>query len=212
MTVSIFVKILRLAVLFVRNAVGCFFAPYITYRHIATSEKKDDAYQTVFILILTLCYFAFASLVRVGWRNPFILTLKFNSLFLAAAGGFVGIMLFLYLLGKVWGGAGKLCHLVTLWAYTLLPTVIWFFLTSILYILLPPPRTLSIWGKLYSVIFIAVSVGLLFWKMILYYLTLRFGLRLDLFRIVVSTVMIAPIIAVYSILMYRMGIFRIPFI
>lgn len=207
---KLFLTSLKLLILFGRNSIGCINSPYITYRRLA--EEKTDVRQSVYIFGLALGYFAFTVFVRSGIRNPYLLTMKYNSLFLGGAAAFFLMVLFLFLSGKVFKKQTRLPALILLWSYTLLPTLTWFLFTSLMYLLLPPPRTLSIWGKMYSVFFISFSLSLLLWKIILYYLTLRFGLRLDFWRIGIITAVLTPIITGYSILMYRMGIFRIPFI
>jgi len=53
---------------------------------------------------------------------------------------------------------------------------------------------------------------LFFWKIILSYLALRFGMKLDLMRIFGILVVSLPILGVYSFGMYRLGIFRVPFL
>lgn len=206
---SLILSLLRTSILFVRNAYNCFNAPYITYRKLS----QEKAYgQTVFIIMLVFFYFLFVSVFRNGLSNPFLLTVKFNSLVFSAIFLFLATIILIFIIGNIIGGRGKIGAIYTLWTFSLLPTLVWFFATSILYLILPPPRTLSFWGKLYSVVFAAFSLSLFFWKAILYYLTLRFALKVDLFRISLLTIILLPIIAVFSVSMYRMGIFRIPFI
>lgn len=204
------IRALRLFILFGRNTIGCINSPYTTYRALAKDTVSSG--QIIYILLATVGYFTFASLVRTGIRNPYLLTVKFNTLVIGGAIGFLGIIVYLVILGKLIGGRGSIRNLTVLWTYTLIPTLVWFFVTSIFYLVLPPPRTLSPWGKLYSLIYISFSMAVLLWKFILYYLTLRFGLRLDLGRIGIVTAILAPAIAFYSIIMYRYGIFRIPFL
>lgn len=203
-------KFFRLFILFSRNTVGCINKPYVTYRKLA--DEKTDSWQTVYIFILVIGYFAFASLIRAGLKNPFLLTFKFNSLFLGGLTGFFFIILLLAVFGRIIGSQIRLKTVFTLWSFSLLPTIVWFFATSILYVVFPPPRTLTVLGKAYSLLYIAFSLALLFWKLILYYLTLRFGLRLVLAKIMLVSLLVIPSLISYSLLMYRLGIFRIPFI
>jgi hypothetical protein len=65
---------------------------------------------------------------------------------------------------------------------------------------------------LYSLVYLLFSAVLFFWKAELYYLTLRFGMRLALKQILYVTVVFVPILCIYSVGMYHFGIFRIPFI
>lgn len=201
---------LRLLVLFSRNAFGSLNNPYTTYRKLA--HDGIDARQTVFIILLTILYFVFTALVRTGIRNPYVLTFKFNILVLTATVGFLGMLILLYYLGKIAGGTVSFKTLYILWSFTLLPTIVWFFTTSILFILIPPPRTLSMLGKAYSIFFISFSGAVLIWKLILYYLTLRFGFRFTLAKISLVSSVIAPAVVAYSLITYSLGIFRIPFL
>lgn len=207
---DLFLTLLKLSIFFGRNTIGCINRPYITYRKL--SEERTDVRQTIYIFILAVSYFAFASLLRTGVRNPYLLTVKFNSLLLGGCFGFLASVFLLLVLGRLLGYKGSFKTLFILWAYSLLPTLVWFFLTSFAYLILPPPRTLSIWGKMYSVLFIAFSIALLSWKIILYFLTLRFGLRFGIGKIISISTVLAPFFIAYSVLMYRLGIFRIPFI
>ncbi len=197
-------------VLFSRNVVGCIQAPYATYRKL--SSEKTDLRQTVFLPLLVILYFIFVATLRNGLANPYLLTVKFNLLIFASLAGF-GLMISLfYLGGKLTKGKGTFKQIYTLWIFSLLPTLTWFFASSILYILLPPPRTMSILGKLYSLVFITFSLSVLLWKIILYYLTLRFSLRLGLWRILQISALVLPVVSIYTLLMYRWGIFRVPFL
>lgn len=205
-----FSQILRASILFCRNTVGCINNPYVTYRKLA--DEKTEWGSTIYILLFSAGYFLFASLVRTGLRNPFLLTIQFNTLLLGGLLGFLFFVLSLFLLGRLVGSTGSLKSLCILWAYSLLPTLMWFFTTSFLYILLPPPRTVSFLGKLYSVLFFSFSLALFLWKVILYYLTLRFGLRIDLPRIMFVSVAVVLEVVGFALIMYRLAIFRIPFL
>ena len=203
--------LLKPFILFLRNFLAVILNPYNTYRRISFSGT--DIRQVFYIYVFVLLYFLFASLLKAGYKNPFLLTFKFNSLFLASTSGFF-LMIFLFYLGhKIYSTVNFYPgRLVVLWSYSLFPTLFWFFYTSVMYIVLPPPRTFSIFGKTYSLLYLVVSTTLLLWKLMLYYLTLRFALRLDLFRIILLTLLFTPVIFVYALLMYRLGVYKIPFI
>lgn len=203
------IVILGKLLLFIRNAFGCLNSPYTTYRNLS---QKENPLQTIFIFLMVVFYFIFASLLRVGLRNPYLLTVKFNILLLGALVGFFTMVLVLYYLGRLVGGSGKLNTIFTLWSYTLLPTLLWFLATSLLYVFLPPPRTFSTLGKLYSVVYIIFSLSIFFWKMILYYLTLRFGHKLGFGKISLVSMVVFFLVGVYSVVMYQGRVFRIPFI
>lgn len=200
----------HLLFLFGRNVVGCINSPYITYRNL--SKDATDIKQTLFFPVLIFVYFSFVSLLRLGISSPFLLTLNLNTLLASGFIGFFGMVLLLFTLGRFLGGGGSLTAVYTLWSFSLIPTLIWFFFTSIMFIFLPPPRSLGFLGKFYSIFFLTLSISLFIWKTILYYLTLRFALKLDLFRIILITAIVVPAVAAYSLVMYRLGVFRIPFL
>ncbi|MBI2617628.1 hypothetical protein HYW55_05845 [Candidatus Gottesmanbacteria bacterium] len=202
--------LVKLSLLFVTNAVGTFHNPYVTYRRL--SVEKTDHRHFLFVFLLVIAYFIFASFIRIGKSYPFLLSVHFNVLFAAFIFGFTTMIVFFITLGKLLGGKGSVKTLTILWTYSLLPTTIWFFLTSLLYIFLPPPRTEAFLGKLFSVIFLTLTLSLFFWKIILYYLTLRFALRLDLLKIGLITLLVVPLIVGLSTVFYMLRIFRVPFL
>lgn len=208
--VNILIFVLSQGLLFIKNVFGCLNSPYTTYRTLAKNENLN--FQSVFIFLLVLMYFLFASLLRVGVRNPFLLTVKFNMLILGFVIGFLGMVLFLHYIGKFAGGKSQINTIFNLYSFTLLPTTVWFLATSLLYVFLPPPRSFTIFGKLYSVFYITFSLSVLFWKLILYYLTLRFAQRLDFVKILLVSIPVSMLIGIYSLIMYHAGVFRIPFI
>lgn len=200
----------RRLVIFSRYVLGVINNPYITYRKL--SDAKSSRSHVIFIFLLVLFYFTLTGLIRSGISNPYLLTYKFNLLTGAFLLGFTGLIGVFYLSGIFFQKNPSLKVLTVLWSYSLLPTIFWFFLTSLLYIVIPPPRTFSIPGKIFTIFFTAASIALAIWKAILYYLTLRFGLKFDLARIIFTTIFMVPLIILYSFKMYQWGIFRIPFI
>lgn len=196
---------------FFKNSYGVLNKPYITFREISFSQTGN--YQIVYLHLLVLLFFIVSSALKTGIRNPFLLTLKFNSLYFSFFSGFLLMFLLFYLVNKIFNRVPfPLNKMVILWSYSLLPTLLWFIFTSIMYLLLPPPRTLTYPGKIYSLLYLIISLTLLFWKLILYYLTLRFGLKFDLFKILKASLIIFPILTLFSIAMYRLNIFKIPFL
>ncbi len=207
---NVILKIIRISTLFGRNAIGCINDPYITYRKL--TQERSAVSQTVIITIFVILYFFFVSLARGGLEHPLVLTLKFNILLLTSLSGFFGMIGLIYILGKILGNSGKIKSIYVLWSYSLIPTLVWFIITSLLYLLIPPPRTLSITGKVFSVVFIAFSLAVLLWKLILFYLTVRFSLKADLKKILLITIIILPLVIIYTLISYQLKIFRIPFI
>ena len=177
---------------FGRTLVGIAMRPYETYRRIV---GRASLWEMVYIAVLLSLYCVSARIQIV----PVVLTYCMT----------VGIF---WWIGRMMGAKGKLQGFMMGWGYTLIPTLVWFWGTSILYVLVPPPRTTSPQGLLFSVLYLLFSATLLFWKVTLSYLALRFGLRLDLGKISVVCAIALPFLMLYSIGMYRLGIFRIPFI
>lgn len=176
---------------FGRNTIGLVTRPYETYRRIIDG---GSAWELVYIAVL-------ASLLLVNFVKV-----------ATAMAMYAFVVLVMWIVGRRVGGRGTLGGVALGWGYTMLPTVCWFFMTSLLYILIPPPRTTSLAGIAFSALFLMVSATLFFWKLTLGYLTLRFGLKLDLARILVVVAVVAPIVGAWSWGMYRLGIFRVPFL
>lgn len=196
-------------VAFGRNIIGLVTRPYETCRRIAESGSLMEL---LFVGIVLALYFVLAALVKVASFHPFLLTRQFFVL-AAAAGATYGLVVVLFWgIGHLVGGSGKFRSLALLWGYSLIPTTVWFFVTSVLYVLLPPPRTTSFQGILFSLLFLIFSTTLLFWKVTIMYLSLRFSLRLGLGKILLVLLPAFPLLALYSFGMYRIGIFRIPFL
>ena len=178
---------------FGRNTIGLVVRPYETYRRIV---DRGSVWELVYIAILAMAYFSLASLVKVA----------------AAMATYALVVAAVWVVGQRIGGRGRLGGIALGWGYTILPTILWFLTSSLFYVVLPPPRTTSVAGIAFSALFLIFSATLFFWKLTLGYLTLRFGLKLDLARIVVVVAIVGPIVTVWSYGMYRLGIFRVPFL
>ena len=194
---------------FGRNIIGITTRPYEAYRRIV---DHGSLWELVYIGLVLAVYFALASLVKTAAFRPFLLTKQFVLLFAAALLGYLVTVLALWIIGTIVGGVGKVSSLALGWAYTLIPTVTWFLATSLLYVILPPPRTTSVLGISFSIVFLLFSVMLFWWKLTLAYLTLRFGMRLDLGKIIVVAAFSLIVVGLYSRFIYTLGIFTVPFI
>lgn len=208
-----FYKFLKFFLIFLKNTWGAVVSPYETYRKLSKGQNLPQAF---FIFLLSFGYFSLSTLARNGLRtNPYILTLSFVKVSLGFVVSFVvvlGLLGSLGRLGNLGGGKSNLKSLFLPWSYSLLPTFFWFLATLIFYIFFPPPRTTSLLGQIFSFLFLAFSAFLFYWKFVLYYLTLRFALKLDFLKIVKVSIVFFPAMFLYSLLMYKMGIFRIPYI
>ena len=197
------------SIAFFRSCIGLVTKPYETYRRIV---HNSSVWELVSLGVLLSCYFAIASLVKTAAFRPFVLTKQFVIIAFSVVVTYVVTVSLLWVVGKIVGGKGNIRTVAIAWGYTLVPTLIWFLGTSILYVLFPPPRTGRPLGMVFSAIFLIFSIVLFFWKAILTYLTLRFSLRLTLWRIIAVFGVVGGIMVFYSIGMYRLGIFKIPFI
>ncbi len=191
------------------NVIGLILKPYETYRAII----ERSGYEELGIIgLLVAVYFAVASLVKTSLFRPFLLTKQWIVLMSGSILTFIVCVSLFWWVGSMLGRSGKLKGFILGWGYSLVPTILWFWMTSILYIILPPPRTTANTGIIFSALYLLISLTLLFWKVVVSYLSLRFGLRLDFGKILILSAVVLPILGVYSVLMYRMGVFRIPFI
>lgn len=194
---------------FFRSTAGLMVRPYETYRRIT---RDANTLELVFIGILLAVYFSIASLLKVAAFRPFLLTEQFVTLYGGAVSGILVSVGMLRFAGWLLGSTTPTRTLLVGWSYTLLPTMLWFMVTSVLSVILPPPRTASVPGMLFSLLFIVFSATLLWWKITLAYLVLRFGLKFDLKRNIIVAFLSAPVLAAWSTLMYKWGIFKVPFL
>ncbi len=201
--------ILAAGVSFGRHAAGVVTRPYETYRRIASGATGGELLYLGGILGV---YFSLASIVTSTAFRPFLLTKQFVLLGSSAAATYLVAVFSLFFAARLFGGKGRIRSLALSWAYTLLPTVVWFLATSLLSVILPPPRTQSIAGIAFSLVFLVFSATLFWWKLTLAYLALRFSMKLDLAHIALTVAVSSPVIAGWSYLLYRWGIFKVPFI
>jgi len=195
---------------FLKNAWGSVQYPYRTLRRLASGSVLWEALPVGFF---TMLYLIWTTVARNGISaHPLFLSFNLLKLTFAVVITFIIVVYSFVVVGRLLGGTGSVKTVLVPWAYSLVPTLVWFLVTSLLFFLFPPPRTLAWSGKLLSGVFLVFSWFLFFWKGILYYLTLRFGMRLDFFRILLASVILFPLGAVYALILYRLGIFRIPFI
>lgn len=195
---------------FVKLVYGCIQRPYETYRGLILSPSFWPLF---FIGGFIAIYLILSTLAKNGLRtNPFFLSTSTIEAGMAISITFVLTGLLLYVIGRLVGGKGSLKGLYYLWAFSLLPTLSWFLISTVFYVLVPPPRTLSIKGMVFSYLFVAFSVGCFYWKGILYYLTLRAGMRIGVGKIIIVSVIFLPLLMLYAFFSYRFGVFNVPFI
>lgn len=185
-------------VLFVRTVIGLIFTPYKTMRRISMADKLPEL---GWIFILTLVYFLITNTVRF-WLGGLM----------GACGLYIISILLLSIFPAIGTYKERLKKLVYTWTYTLIPTLIWFYSTLLFYFIVPPPRTTSFLGKSFSIFYIAFSGSLLVWKLILVYLSVRFSLRVHLYRVIYYLLLYFALSIPLWIFLYENGISRIPFV
>lgn len=199
---SLFIGLIASMLIVVRRFILLVLTPYKTLRKISL---ENDCSQIFIILFFVFFYFQLASSLRKTVISP-------NVIFVIFLINFFLTNLFFYFLAKLSNKEIKFKSFIFTFSYSLFPTLLWFITNSFVYYFLPPPRTLSILGKLFTFVFIAFSISLLAWKLILFYLSLRFSTKLGFYRILYLALLYLSIFIPYSILLYQLKIFRIPFI
>lgn len=204
-----FTKISVSAILFLRNSFRLIFSPYKTMRSISSDQ---DILQSGIIFFLCYLYFIAANIIRKKTLHPFIISSSSVITFLFFLVTFFLVTLFFYVSGRRLNKSIKYFSILSTFSYSLIPTLLWFFITSLFYLTIPPPRNLTFPGKLFSLFFIFYSATLFIWKIILFYLSLRFSLKINFYKIFFLIALFLMWFLPYSYLMYKFGIFRIPFI
>lgn len=169
---------------------------------------EKDYYQPVIIIGIIFLYFKFVYYLRDKVYPATLIYLLFIINFLLT-------VLFFYFLSRIFSKNKKEITFRSFFftfSYSLLPTLIWFLTTSLFYIFITPPRSFSILGKGFSIFFIAYSISILIWKLILMYLAIRFSSKQNFFRIFYMMALYLSWFIPYSIFLYNFRLFRIPFI
>lgn len=199
-----FLEIITALILVFRHFLFLMIFPYKTLRKISLEK---DFFQTAIIFLLIFIYFKLAYFLK---DKPYSATFTF---FIFCINFFLTTLFFYFLAVYCFKRKeASFLSLLPTFAYTLFPTLIWFSIVSFLYIILPPPRKLSFLGISFSIFFLSFSLTLFLWKIILTFLALRFSLRLSFFQIVYAFIFYAVWFIPYSIFLYQLRIFRLPFI
>lgn len=179
-------------------------SPYKTMRKIS---METDYMQIVVIFLLICIYFFSANKFRPYDYEPGIL-------FLLTFFHYAATVIFFYMAAIVMKKERDFTFQSFLFtfSYALIPTIIWFAVNSWLYAILPPPRTFSFMGKSFSLVYITFSTAMLAWKIILEYLAVRFATRFSFYSIVYSILFYLVAVIPYSLFMYSLRFFRIPFL
>jgi len=190
------------SVIIFRRYLNLIFTPYKTMRKISLEK---DLMQVYIILGSIVLYFSFRS---------FWIKLQFPSFLyiLIFILDFAFTILFFYLIGSLFSKETSPRSLIFTLSYALYPTLTWFLANSIFYLLIPPPRTFSLLGRVFSIFFMTFSISLLFWKIILFYLAIRFSTKLNFFSILYLIILYALFLIPIIYGMYILGLSKVPFI
>ncbi len=168
------------------------------------SEEKDY-WQPTIILFFIFVYFAIANKIRRFNYPPLFIFLMFLLFFIFT-------VFFFFLFSRTFNKKENLSSFLHTFSYSLFPTLIWFITNSFIYYFLPPPRTMSLWGKGFSIFFITFSLSLFIWKIILVYLSVRFSSKLTFFKILFLMILYLCLFFPSIVFLYQIKIFRVPFI
>lgn len=197
-------RIILSFIVFLNRSLRLVISPYKTMRVISHDK---DILQLLFIFGGVGGYFLYANTLRQYAVSPLIL------FFLTVLHFALTVCFFVFL--RMWFGQKEnmsIRSILLLFGYALIPTLCWFLTNSLLYRMLPPPRTVSVLGLGFSITYISYSLAILFWKIVLLYLAVRHTLRLPFFRVIYGIVLYLMFVIPYSLVLYSLQLFRIPFL
>ena len=168
-------------------------------------SRERDILQIVILLMIGSIYVQYFG----GARANGVSGVASAGLFLL---GYCVTVFFMYVLAFLIGAPRGVEPYMFTFAYTYVPTFVWFGTSSLLYRLLPPPRLLSFPGIAFSIFFVGFSLSLLIWKMILFYLALRFSTGFHATKIAYIFLLYICAFTPFVIGSYIMGVFRVPFL
>ncbi len=178
--------------------------PYKTMRRISLDAEYSSI---IIIFFLVYVYLHFANILRQYSYEPGIL-------FILTIFHYGATVLFFQFITSIFCQDRHISikpFLFTL-AYAMIPTLIWLGVNSSLYFILPPPRTLSVLGKAFSILYVSFSIAMLVWKIILEYLAVRFASKMPFYKIIYSLILYLAVLGPYFFWMYAMKFFRMPII
>lgn len=209
MLVTLSLTVVKLFLDFINDAWGMLNQPYKTTRTVAI---KKPLLPIFLIGLLIWTYLTFAVVVRFGLHTgPLFLTYNLGRLFYSIIITYLIVSISIYFISRIFGGKGQIQSVFSVWAFSYIPTFLWFLMTTIFYIILPPPRTQSIPGQIFSIFYLFLSLGLLSWKILLYFLTLRHAMKLTLWQTIRTTLVLWSLFIAYFLVLNRLEIFKIPF-
>jgi hypothetical protein len=196
---TILAQVFSSVIVFVHTLIGLIFVPYKMMRRASIAVS----FTNVLVIGIISCIYFYISKDTLSE----VAVSSITALFLFVS----TIILFSFLPGE---GTQKerLKRYAATWSLSYVPTLFWFYAGMLLFIIIPPPRTQSIGGISLSILFLAYSVSLLLWKMILVYLSIRFSSRVHLYRVIYYIFLYLAVSIPLWILFYNLHIFRVPFV
>jgi len=192
--------------------------PVETYERIAQSPSPRRA--LVFIGLVALAAGLFYAAGMAGSGKP-AETLGGSLLW-----GLVGVFgvygaasAVIWRVARLLGSRATFQVILTAWAGSYVPTLVWFGGLALFHVLfvpsgfLDPASAFGVAGPVVvQVAFLAFSLAAFLWKTLLLYLTLRVAGGLDFRRIVAAAAILAPVAIGYWVLGLHFGWFKVPLI
>lgn len=184
-----------------------YFFLLIFYPHRAMRKigKERDLNQVFIIFLTVFVYLKFAYFLK---SQPYPATFLFLIFLLT----FFLTVFFFYFISKFFSSNIKLSPFIFTFSYAIFPSLLWYATNSLLYLILPPPRTTSVLGVSFSIFYLSYSVSLFIWKIMLVYLALRFSTAFSFWRIIYFLLLYLLVFFPYFFLLSAFGIFYIPLI
>lgn len=182
-----------------------FFLIFYPHRAMRKIVQEKDVNQIFIIFLFVFLYFKFAYYLK---DKPYPATFLFLVFILS----FFLTVFFFYGLTRLFNKKAKLGSFIFTFAYSLFPTLLWYGSNSILFIILPPPRTTSILGLSFSIFYLIFSISVFIWKIMLNYLALRFATGFSFWRILYFLLLYLSVFFPYFFLLSFFRLFFIPMI
>lgn len=192
-----------------KNLLGTITHPYLTWKHLT----REHYLPSVLMFFTAIAIFNFRAPLKSGLPDSAqtaFLTIITNLI--TSIGGYLIVTLLITSLARYFKSQVKFTLILQIWIYSYLPTVIWFLTTQSAYLLLPPPRTSSPLGIIFTIIYLAFSLSLLVWKLLLLWLTFQIPANLSPQQSFVSTLIVILTVACYWYLFFRQHLWGIPFL
>jgi len=193
-----------------KNILGTFTHPYLTWKHIS---REKYILPSLLMLIISLLVFSLRAPLKEGLPDSAytaIATIFINLT--TSILGFSLISITIYILARKFQSTASFITLSSTWSYTYIPTIIWFLATQSAYLIIPPPRSASIPGILFTILYLAFSISLLTWKILLLWLTFQVTAQLKPLLAIISTIITTIVVIVYSYFLFRTHLWGIPFL